>query len=57
MDRAISEALLLWRWLCFIEKYVGSPRHIEIKPWQTVMGMCCIYSKENAASSVVTKSN
>jgi hypothetical protein len=56
MDRAISEAIAALEMALFYRKYVGSPRHIEIcygrQSWNVLYLL-----KENAASSVVTKSN
>jgi acetyl/propionyl-CoA carboxylase alpha subunit len=51
----LVKQLLLWRWFCFIEKYVGS-RHIEIQVMADSHGNVLYLFEENAASSVVTKS-
>jgi biotin carboxylase len=58
MKRAISEAInALVMVLFFIEKYVGHHAISKFKLWLTVMGISCIYSKENAAYNVAIKSH
>jgi pyruvate carboxylase len=54
---AISEAIAALEMVLFYrKKCVFGSRHIEIQIMDSHL-MCCIYSKENAASSVVTKSD
>jgi propionyl-CoA carboxylase alpha chain len=54
MDRAISEALLLWRRFCFIENMWV--RHIEIQLADSHGNVLYLFER-SAASSVVTKSD
>jgi propionyl-CoA carboxylase alpha chain len=56
MNRAISEALNAFDGAVFFKK-VGSPRHIEIQSWRTVMGIFYIYSKESVVFNVAIKSD
>jgi propionyl-CoA carboxylase alpha chain len=48
MKRAISEAINAFGDGAFLEKYVGHHAISKFKLWLTVMGISCIYSKENA---------
>jgi hypothetical protein len=49
-DSSVKQ-LLLWRWLCFIEKYVGAKTYRNLL-WQTVMGMLYLFERmQHPASS------